>query len=399
MLNTGIQAILGFFFWLISAHLFTPAEIGVAASFISAMTLISYLSLLGFNTTFVRILPTSTNRDNEINTGLLLSISAALIIGTAYVLLAPHIAPSLDIIRENIFYAMGFIILVALATINLLTDSIFIALRAAKYNLLIDGWIMGTIKMLLPFAFVDLGAYGVFAASSSAAAIAMFLSIVFLVTKFGYKPRLNINMQTLRNMFHYASSNYFANLLNIAPVMILPLIVINRLGSTEAGYYYLAFTVANLLYAVVYSVSSSLFAEGSYGEVKLKKLFIRSSLIITAIIIPVGLILAFFGPLILQLFGKSYSDAASRVIILLALASPAVAAYTLGNVLLRIMHRIYSIVIVNLVYMVTISGLAILWVNRGLPWIAIAWMIGNVAAAATGFIFILFSRRLHVPSS
>ena len=158
MLNTGLLAVLGFFFWFIASRLFTPDQVGIASSLISTMTFITYLSLLGFDITFIRFLPTSKDRNNEINTGLLLSISAAVIIGIAYVFLVPFFAPDLAIIRENVFYAIGFVALIALAAINLLTDSIFIALRGAKYNLLIDGGIMGVIKLLLPFVFVSLGA-------------------------------------------------------------------------------------------------------------------------------------------------------------------------------------------------------------------------------------------------
>lgn len=396
MLTTGVTAILGFIFWLICSKFFIPEEIGLATSLISAMSLLSYASLLGFNNTFIRTLPTSSNRSNVINTGLLLSISAAVILASIYVRMLEFIAPKLDLVLDTSWYEVGFVIMVALATINLLTDSIFIAFRGAKYNLLIDGGIMGIIKLILPLIFIGFGAYGVFMASGAAASVAMIASIIFLVLKFDYKPKFSINIQTLRNVFHYSFINYVANLFNIIPTLILPLIILNHLGPANAGYYYLAFTIVSLLYAVVYSVSSSLFAEGSYGEVALRKLFTRSTIIVTAIIIPAGLILIEFGPLILKLFGKSYSDAASQTITVLALASPAVAAYTLGNVLLRITHKVYAIIAVNFIYMFVICGLALLWVNRGLVWIAIAWTLGNIIAAIIAFSSIIYSHYKYI---
>ncbi len=395
MLSTGAMAVFGFVFWLICAHLFTPEQIGVASGLISAMTLISYISLLGFNNTFVRILPTSSNRNNEINTGLLLSVTVAAVVATGYVLLVPYIAPRLGIIDQNIVYAIGFIAMVALAAINMLTDSIFIAYRAAKYNLLIDGLIMSGTKMLLPLVLVALGAYGIFSSAGVASALGMIASIAFLVWRFDYKPKLSIHWETLRKVFHYSFANYLANLFNIAPTMILPLIVIDYLGSASAGYYYLAFMMANLLYAVAYSISQSLFAEGSYGGADLAKLIKRSVLILAAIMIPAGLIMALLGPLILQVFGKSYSAGGSQVLIILALAAPAVGAYTIGNVILRVSNQNYSIVLVNMIYFLTISGLGILWVHRGLVWIALAWMLGNLAAAAVAFLAVLYWRRLN----
>ena len=67
--------------------------------------------------------------------------------------------------------------------------------------------------------------------------------------------------------------------------------------------------------------------------------------------------------------------------------------------MLRITHRIYSVVAVNVVYMVTISGLALWWVNRGLEWIAAAWLIGNAVAAVTALVSISLSSREHAPAA
>src|SRR6185437_4704409 len=48
MLSTAIQALFGFFFWIINARLFTATEVGLATTIISIGTLITSLSLLGF---------------------------------------------------------------------------------------------------------------------------------------------------------------------------------------------------------------------------------------------------------------------------------------------------------------------------------------------------------------
>jgi len=391
------MGILGFFFWLICAHLFTPDQIGVGTVLISAMTLISFISLLGFNSTFVRVLPNSQDRNNEINTGSILVISAAVIIAAAYTWIAPSVTPQLAIIHMNFWYAAGFVVMVGLASINSLTDSIFIAYRSAQYNLLTDGVVMGGAKLLMPFVFVGLAAYGVFAAAGFAASLGMVASILFLVFKFGYKPRLNINWQTLKNVFRYSFANYIANLVNVVPSLILPIIVLDRLGAPAAAYYYLAFMVINLLYAISISVSQSLFAEGSYSEDKLRILLKRAVIILLAIMVPAALILAVFGPLILGFFGKSYSEGGSSVIVILAIASPAIAAFNVGSVLLRIRHQIYSLVSINIVYAIVVSGLAILWADKGLAWIAIAWTVGNLTAAALSFLCIFLYRQNPTP--
>jgi O-antigen/teichoic acid export membrane protein len=257
MLSTVVSGGLGFFFWLICTHIYSPEQIGVGTALISAMSLISTIGLLGFNSTFVRVLPTSQNRNNEINTGSILVIGISAIMAAVYVLLIPFTAPSLSVINQNFWYAAGFVIIVALASINSLSDSVFIAYRSAQYALITDAFITSGAKLLLPLVFVALGAYGVFFSAGLATSLGMIGSILYMMFVFGYKPHLKIDMPTLRDVFRYSFTNYVANLLNMIPALILPIIVLDRLGAPAAAYYYLAFMIINLIYTVANSVAQS----------------------------------------------------------------------------------------------------------------------------------------------
>lgn len=390
MLSTSTMAVFGFAFWLICSHLFTPSQIGIATTLISAMTLISYASLLGFNNTFIRFLPTSENKNGEINTGLTLSIVTGIILASGYVFLVPYLTPKLGILHQNIFYTLGFILMVSLATINLLTDSIFVAYRVAKYNFFIDGLLMSGTKLLLPVAFVGFGAYGIFMASGVAASLAMVASIFFLTVKFGYTFRPGIHLSSLKKVFSYSFGNYVANLFNIAPILLLPLIILNHLGAASAGYYYLAFTIVSLLYAVIYAVSQSLFAEGSYDDRKTKELLTKSVAVISSILLPGVFILYFAAPTFLNMYGNGYAEAATRTLQVFGLAAPAVAFYTLNNFILRVKKKIYETVVINVIYFLSVSGLAYLWVDRGLVWIGLAWLIGNLISGLVGILFLVW---------
>ncbi len=398
MVTTGAMGVLGFFFWLICTRLFTPEEVGVGTTLISAMTLISFTSLLGFNSTFVRSLPSSTDRNSEINTGSTLVIVAAALLSLAYILIIPSVTPSLVVVRDNLWYVLGFAVMVAFASVNSLTDSIFVAYRAAQYNLITDGLITSGSKLLLPIIFASLGGYGVFAASGLAASIGMVASIAFLAQKFEYRPRPQIDTAVLKKVFRYSSGNYIANLTNMIPTLVLPIIVIDNLGSAAAAYYYLAFMVINLLYSVSTSVSQSLFAEGSYTEQSLRTLLRQSMVILVALMFPAAIVLALAGPFVLGFFGKSYSEGGSMVIIILAIAAPAVAAYNLGTVLLRIRQQVASLLLINIIYAASICAIALYWAHRGLTWIAIAWAIGNLVAAVLSFFAVFVYRGQPTPT-
>lgn len=380
MASTGVQAILGVAFWFLVAHMYTPEEVGLGSTLIAATVFISYASLLGLNITLVKILPSTKYRTEIINSSLVLVFSTAIFISFLYVQSLPYLTPKLSFLTQNLVLSFSFIIFSAFSAVNLLTDSIFVAYRAAKYNLIIYTF-QSLTKVALPGTLIFLGAFGIFASSGAAAILALLLSVYFLIKKFDYKPKFKIHHDAIKDLWKFSSANYISNLFNIAPTIIIPIIILNELGAAQAGYFYLAFMLANLLYSIAYSVAQSLFAEGSYGETKLKILFKRAISILATIMIPAGILLALTGPFLLQIFGKSYGEEARDIIIILALSAPAVAAYILSSVFLRITDRIYTLIAMNVLYALTISILSYVWANHGLVWIGFAWMIGHLAAA------------------
>ena len=206
--------------------------------------------------------------------------------------------------------------------------------------------------------------------------------------------------QGYKNVWKYSFSNYAANLLNIAPTLVLPLVVLNHLGAAAAGYYYLGSMVANLLYTIVYAVSQSLFAEGSYADKGMRELLRRSTLVIAAIMLPAVTVIYFGAHFMLGIYGAEYAAHATELLQLLALAGPMVAVYTVANVLLRINKQSRDIIIMDIVYLVSIAGLAQLWAPQGLAWVGYAWIIGNALAGLTGLWFLLrYKRRSNGPDA
>jgi hypothetical protein len=47
----------------------------------------------------------------------------------------------------------------------------------------------------------------------------------------------------------------------------------------------------------------------------------------------------------------------------------------------------------NVVYAAVIIGLAATWAHRGLVWVALAWLLGNVAASAVASGALIMGRR------
>ena len=374
MLSTGTMAAFGFLFWTLVARLYTPEEIGVASTLITAMIFISYVSLFGFNSTFVHFLPRSKKRNEHINTGLIVVCTAAIVFATTYSLVAPHISDTLSILRTNVFYAVGFVALTTGFALNLLSDSIYVAFRAAKFNLFFDGFAAGITEVIMAPLFVSAAAFGIYTSQALGIFIALVFSLITLKRNYNYKPALKIERATLREVKRYSLDSYVANLLNIAPTMFIPLIVLTKLGSEAAGFYYLAFMIANMLYTVAYSVSQALFAEGSYKENVLSILLKKATILLGVIIVPCSIALGLIGPYILRIFGKTYSTHSHQLMYVLAAAGVFVATYIISTTLLRILKHTKQLIYVNACY--AISMFVGVWygASHGLTGVGFGWL-------------------------
>jgi O-antigen/teichoic acid export membrane protein len=378
---TATQGVLGMAFWLLCARLFPASQVGEATALISASILLAYLSLLGFNSSLIRYLPKDPRPESWLNNGLVLCTAVSILLGGGYVLVLPSIAPKLTFVRHSPLEAAGFIAFVTMTALVLLTDAVFIARRQAKYNLLVDGVVQGVTKLVLPLVLVGAGAYGIFAATGFAAAFDVVVSLVLIVIVIGYRPRMRLNVGVIRQGIGFSAANYAANLLNLVPTLVLPIAVIDELGTRPAAYYYIAFSIANLMNAIAYSTCQALFAEGSHGDTARRVLVRRSARLLALATVPVGLVVAALAPVLLLVFGEQYSRHATITLIVFSLGVVPVAACTWTMTLLRVTKQLPALMVSGFAYAAVMCVLAVWWARSGLVYVGLAWDIGNVVAA------------------
>jgi O-antigen/teichoic acid export membrane protein len=381
LLSSGTMGTFGFVFWLLAAHLYSSVSVGQAATVIAAMTVISYISDLGLTNTLIRFLPTSQDPDAEINTALILTTVLAMVIATCYLLIAPNLVPNIRFLRENPLTAVGFVLLNGCAAANLLTDSVFIANRRSQYNFLVDGVMQGVVKLGCLGGFVGIASYGIFVSNGIGAAVAVAASLVFMFWRVGYHPRLKVDLAVFTRTLHFSLTNYVSSVFQLLPLLFLPIIVVNGDGPRGAAYFFIAFNLANLAYAVSFAMGASLFAEGSQGKADIPGLARRAAKLLLPVTIGIALVLGVAAHWILKIYGTEYAQDATSALIVLLAALPIVALNNFGQVLLKLRNRLITMIIVNLSSFVVILGLATLWSSKGLSWIAFAWLLGNLIAA------------------
>ena len=378
MLSAALTAAIGFVFWGLVAHLYPASRIGLATSLLSAISLISYLSLFGFNSTLIRFPAAGRARNAQVSIALVSVAGTGLVIGIAYLAGIDLISPQLQFVRQSPFAALAFVAFCSLAAVNLLTDSVFIGARMPEYNTLVDGIIQSLVKLMMPVFLVTLGTVGIVTATGVGYVVAVAASIYFMYRKLGFRFVFRIKGTRLKESARYSATNYASTLLNLLPLLALPTVVLRALGPEQSAYYFMAFQIATLLSAASYAISQSLFSEGAHDPGNVSALLRRSARIMALIVVPGAVALAALGEPVLAIFGPGYAQHARGLLVVLSLGSIAVAFNAWTASALRIVNRMRSLVVADAVLTITVLGLAVGFGSRGLLWVGYAWVAGNL---------------------
>lgn len=384
LLGSLATAGFGFLFWIIAARLFDAPTVGIATVLISLSTLISLLSLAGFDSSFVRFLPKSSNKNSYTNSGIWVSTILSGILSVLFLAGASLTTPAIrEVISDPLVIAL-FVLLTVASSLNLLTNSVFLAYRQAKYVLVIN-LLFNIIKVTLPFAFITYGAVGIFAAAGVAQLVGLALSLYVMRRNYGYTLLPSLDRQALRQTFSYTFSIYIGSVLNLAPPTILPLLITGQLGAASTAYYYMAFNIATIIFTIAYSATQSAFAESAHDESQLRASIIKS-IKLSALLITPALILTFiFGGSVLHVFGEAYAAAATPLLFILVMSAFFVTIYSALGAVLKIAHDHVSFIAMNVTYACIVTGgSALLMSHYGLIGIGYAWMAGNILAILVG---------------
>lgn len=394
ILASGVVAAFGFIFWAVVARNFSDSQVGIATTLLSLSSLIALLSLAGFDTTFVRFLPKSERKEDYINSGLIIVSVLSAVIAILFVIGFPLFAPDLAFVTHSLIYSLAFVIFTIFTSLNTLTNAIFLAYRKTIYTFFVN-LIFSALKVILPLLIVHGGAMTIFNISGIAQVIGVVLSFVVMSNKFGHVFLPKVHFDILRLSRKYSFAVYGSSLLNLLPPTLLPLIITHRLDPKYSAYYYMAFTIATLLYTVAYSSMQSVFAESSHVEEHLKQHLFKAGKVLGGIMVPSIIVLIAVAPYILLTFGDSYRDNGTALLRLFSLSALFVAVYSALGTVFKVMHATLSLLLMNIAYTATILFISYsLIVRNGLVVVGWAWLLGNFVAIVVGLTsFVVLKRR------
>lgn len=388
MLSTLVIAGSGFIFWIVAARTYDATTVGLATTLLSASGLLSLLGLAGFDTTFVRFLPNSARKSAYINNGLIVTAFLSSILGAGFALVLPFVSPELAILNSNWAF-VGFTFFTAVTALNVLTNAVFLAFKQVRSMLIINA-LWGGCKVALPFLVVHGNAMTIFVIAGVAQLIGLVLSILWMRSKFHYTFLPILDMSALREVKRFSFSMYTSSILNLLPPTLLPLLIVHHLGAASAAYYYMAFTIAGVLYAIAYAAMQSVFAEASHNEAALPALVARATKLIAIVLLPAALLIVAVSNMLLAAFGQEYAKEAHTLLQLFALSALPVAAYSALGAIFKVTKNLRGIVGMNVVYALVILGSSYFLVPHfGLIAVGWGWIGGNVAACGVGVFFLV----------
>jgi O-antigen/teichoic acid export membrane protein len=392
MASTFILGGLGFVFWIIIARLYKTENVGIATTLISIMTLLSSFTILGLNVSLNRYLPKSTSKNDLINSSFVIVTFVTILASSLFLLGLPLFSPQLLFLRSNLFYGISFIAFVIFCSWNILVESIFMAFRAAG-NILIKNSAISIIKLLLPFALITFGAYGIFSSTASAFALGVLISITILILKFKIRPSISVNIPLIKETSAYSFANYMADFMFNMPALILPIIILNILSAKYAAYYYIASMIQNILLIIPTATSQALLTEGSYNEEELRKHVKKAIITIFVILAPATSLIFFAGNIFLRFFGKSYATEAFGFLQLYSISTLFTALLLISNAIMNVKHQIKSLIFANIIASVLTLWLSYAFISGKLVGIGWGWMLGQALAGLLSIYFIV--RNLH----
>lgn len=397
----GLMTVFGYLFWIFNARLYSSSDVGIASTLISISLLISQISILGLNQSLVRFLPKSTQKNDKINTCLWLTSLASLVIAGIYALGMAFFSPKLLFVREDPLFLILFLASMVLVTVNTFTDSVFLAYRATKYNVIIYS-IYSMVRLGLPFAFVSFGAIGMFSAHIAGVVVAVIASLYYMAKKFDWRPSFTISKSIVKMIGGYSLANYAAGFLWGVPLLIAPLLVVNHLGASPAAYFYMVTMIINILQIIPTSITQSLFAEGSHKEGEQLRHIAAKSLKFAVLLEAAAIVgVLLFGKFAIGIFGKEYADGGVTLLYVMALSCLLVVGNMVGNVILKLKKRNWSLIAINAFGAIVTSALFMAFMGQGLVGIGYGYAAGQlVQLIAFGVLFLptLFRHRREAHS-
>lgn len=379
MMTSLCSIVFGFFFWVVATRYYTPSDVGIVSAVLSSIFLISMVSSIGMPNALLYYLPRYTNHVNRIiNSCLTICILISTIISIIFILNVDIFAPQLKSIFGDIEVVIIFIATTVMMTVSSLIVSMYSAGKRSSFRMIKEN-IFNISKIFLIILFANIGIMGIFLSWVLGLIISTITGFFLLSKLWKYTPAIVID-PIVKNMASFSIENYIASIFYNLPKQIFPIMIVSLISAESAGYFFIAMTVANVLYNVPLSISTSFLAESS-DKKKFHDNVEKAIKFNTLILIPGILLFIIFGEYALNIFGQRYINSFDTLVILSVTSIPLSLISIFGTVMIA-QNRVRTVIKINMAVAIMTIVLSMylmkIWSIEG---IAISHLIANTVVA------------------
>jgi O-antigen/teichoic acid export membrane protein len=411
MASTVVTAGLGYIFWIAAAHAFTRREVGTGSAVISLCSTTALLTYLGSSAILIERLPTRERSADwtTILVRMCLMTSAVTVAVTAAAVPVLLTSPDYRLFFSSALPIFMAVLGAAAWTLVNLLGAAFIAARRAGRLLAIQTLISASkLLFVLPLAAARLGAMGLVEAWVASTILGVGVGAGWLVPRMrlGHRPgprafrrapykhdfRLHRRQRPRHrrvaallptaDFVRLLAGQHLTSVGGAMTPLILPIVVVLRLGVTQNAYFYITEMMGAAFFMVSPSVATAVFAEGVRARSDLGGVVARALRVIAVMLVPAMAVMIVGGRLILGLFGASYAAAGYGLLILLAISALPDAVSNVAVAVFRVTHRLGYSAALNLgMLLVTVAGAWILMPRLGIAGVGVAWLGAQIFGA------------------
>jgi O-antigen/teichoic acid export membrane protein len=387
----------GAVFWAIAARIADTGVVGQVAAISSVSSFIVYLTGLGLIPVIARYGADDSHESRVVHNAAIMGTLTAAIL-SALVICAVAGAASIETLDpiRSITGATTFTLIAAGASVTVLVEIRLLCQR--RYR-----WLVGraAATATVSIGLVSLGPVRddplrIFIAGSGTAALSGL--VVWLLAERHDRNRFRLSPppDDVRPILHYAAVNWTANIIGKAAATALPLVMAMLTTSEECAQFFVAWSIAIIIFVVVGTVGTTLLAHGSRStefDVQIRHALVLGSVLVTGIVAStmVG------APLVKLVYGSSYADAVTLLRVFSIAAIPTM-LYSIANAVAQVRRTSRVIVALPSLLMVSVYiPIAVMSNPLTIMDAGASWLIGTSIAGTAGVIYLLSARGHNEP--
>ena len=322
--HSGATAGIAFLFWVVATRSFSPEEVGISSALISAAALLSFFARFGMGDGIIRFLASREGEPSRLINSVFLATGAAAILVSVVFLAGLPIwsQPLRPILGQPLIMAVFIISVIGLAGAGLI-ERVFVASRRGKY-VLSFGILLGLARLgALAGVLLLARQAGMITAWGLPAIVAVCIALLFVLPMAirGYRPKLRLHIREIQAIGRFSLSAFVSNAWWQITISVLPLLVLNTLGSIQSAFFFASWTLGSRLFSIPGSIGTSLFAEGSHQETALLPSIDRSFKLVVMFLVPAAAFVMIAAKPLLLMFGNSYMEEGHRLLWVIALST------------------------------------------------------------------------------